>query len=375
MSAGDFDFVSESTSSSETSSFYQYSYCALCSVNHDKGRKHVFSKHHKERLRNSLASMLKKIKAAKEDILSPVIKDSTWNHDKHFWCCMCNCELERHLLIPGEATVLNAGLLKHLQTKDHLKSMKNFWWLNKCEKEKFQQFLFSEKDAKRFDEACIEAVTKFKEEHSARFSRAVNDLKWQQWRSHVTMAAVSSVSQQPNVHGITVNDRRPVIVNKSQKAQQVGPRVSTIPSTVSADSKRIRTVSAKGDGLTCIRMHRNIDGNNVHSGGVPPWLQQEVDETPSVPGTTFTTVSNPSASKVGPSMEDYQKHLRLEKKSKLNPNRVGAKRDRGAPTRADWLPSFGRVWNNKRRSLSRRHFRKLSSRKSDSSKQLSMMKR
>ena len=40
----------------------QYRYCAVCRRNHDQGRKHIFTKHHKEKLAGILAKMLKKVR-------------------------------------------------------------------------------------------------------------------------------------------------------------------------------------------------------------------------------------------------------------------------------------------------------------------------
>lgn len=42
-----------------------------------------------------------------------------------------------------------------------------------------------------------------------------------------------------------------------------------------------------------------------------------------------------------------------EKLKKLPPNRVGANFDHSSHTDANWLPSFGRVWNSGRRWQSR----------------------
>ena len=40
----------------------QYTYCAVCRRNHDQGRKHIFTKHHKEKLAGILAKILKKVR-------------------------------------------------------------------------------------------------------------------------------------------------------------------------------------------------------------------------------------------------------------------------------------------------------------------------
>ncbi|KAL4234225.1 Coiled-coil domain-containing protein 84 [Mactra antiquata] len=107
-----------------------------------------------------------------------------------------------------------------------------------------------------------------------------------------------------------------------------------------------KTVSAKGEGLTCVLRQDNEEREegNVHTGALPPWL---------TPDTT-----NNHTTQIGPTIEDYQKHLEREKKAKLPPNRVGAKFDHTADMSSDWLPSFGRVWSKGRRLQSKQHFEK-----------------
>ena len=40
----------------------QYRYCTVCRRHHDRGRKHIFTKHHKEKLAGTLANLLKKVR-------------------------------------------------------------------------------------------------------------------------------------------------------------------------------------------------------------------------------------------------------------------------------------------------------------------------
>ncbi|TNN37277.1 Coiled-coil domain-containing protein 84 [Liparis tanakae] len=59
----------------------------------------------------------------------------------------------------------------------------------------------------------------------------------------------------------------------------------------------------------------------------------------------------------GPSLQEFLKQKEKEKLKKLPPNRVGANFDHSSHTDANWLPSFGRVWNTGRRWQSRHQFR------------------
>lgn len=120
----------------------------------------------------------------------------------------------------------------------------------------------------------------------------------------------------------------------------------------------------------------SAEGRITHSsfvccivGAVPPWLQDDPLE-----GTSGTTAYK----HIGPSLQDFLKHSmnrpdissshpqglsviksvsffpeQQEKLRKLPPNRVGANFDHSSHTDANWLPSFGRVWNSGRRWQSR----------------------
>lgn len=56
---------------------------------------------------------------------------------------------------------------------------------------------------------------------------------------------------------------------------------------------------------------------------------------------------------IGPTINDLVKHVEKQKKKGLNPKRVGAAFNHKAVTTSNWLPSFGRVWNQGRRKQSR----------------------
>lgn len=109
--------------------------------------------------------------------------------------------------------------------------------------------------------------------------------------------------------------------------------------------QRKATLSAHGEGLTFIGTSNLGEAeDNVHTDALPPWLQGEGDTH--------------KRSEIGPTIEDYNKHLEKEKSRKLPEGRVGAKFDRSGSLSSQWLPSFGRVWNTGRRQQSEIFFRK-----------------
>lgn len=111
----------------------------------------------------------------------------------------------------------------------------------------------------------------------------------------------------------------------------------------------MRTVAAHGPNLTRISIPKDHSlTGNVHSGALPPWLQAE-DCATSLPST-----SKP----IGPTAEEFAKHLQNLKKRKLPSARVGAQFDHNRGGGDAWLPSFGRVWSKNRRQHSKGYFTK-----------------
>ncbi|XP_077990479.1 centrosomal AT-AC splicing factor-like [Glandiceps talaboti] len=111
-----------------------------------------------------------------------------------------------------------------------------------------------------------------------------------------------------------------------------------------------RTTNVKNtSGLTAIHIQDDGTGN-IHTGALPPWLQDD-DE-----GDDEDNSRNQQV--IGPTEEDYKKHLERQRKRKLPPDRVGANFDHSLQTNDQWLPSFGRVWNSGRRWQSRHEYRR-----------------
>lgn len=105
---------------------------------------------------------------------------------------------------------------------------------------------------------------------------------------------------------------------------------------------------ATAQNLTFIGYQDSTTCGNVHTGAMPPWLQDDPLEGSS---------GSAAQPEIGPSLQGFLKHKEQEKLKKLPPNRVGANFDHSSHTDANWLPSFGRVWNSGRRWQSRHQFR------------------
>lgn len=134
------------------------------------------------------------------------------------------------------------------------------------------------------------------------------------------------------------------------------PHGPSSSSSAGTSRKGVITVVKSSGGLTVISRKKSGLKGNIHTGAVPPWIRdddEDDDDDDSERGA-----EEGSSLVIGPTEDDFKKHLEKERKRKLNPKRVGANFDHSAETSEDWLPSFGRVWNHGPRWRSRKHYRK-----------------
>lgn len=129
---------------------------------------------------------------------------------------------------------------------------------------------------------------------------------------------------------------------------------ATMVGSVTADSAsapKFQTAEAYGENLTCIGIPELKQGEgNVHTGATPPWLREDDDDEEGASADNHV---------IGPSFDAFKKHAeRMKKINHKNPHRVGANFDRKKETSEDWLPSFGRVWNQGPRWQSRHDYRR-----------------
>ncbi|XP_045192627.2 centrosomal AT-AC splicing factor-like [Mercenaria mercenaria] len=318
-------------SKEEVTTFRQFSYCSLCKISHKLGKKHIYSKRHQLILKAITQKFSCKIQQIKKDLFSPNVQDATFENCAKFWCYFCKKEYAKHE-IEENCTVVGAGLLEHISSKDHQSNMEQFFWDNLMKKELKPQFLLSLEDLHIFKKAAMLAVKKRQKSEELARTQIAEEISLQE-RKRLSESAVRATSLEDlpgNAHfGTSLGGSGKVVMLENRYQSAAGRKL---------------TLSAKADGLTYVKpaTPTNTEEGNVHSGAVPPWLQPDEDSS----GTGV----------IGPTMQDFQKHLEREKKSKLPANRVGAKFDHTASTSHDWLPSFGRVWSKGRRLQSKQHF-------------------
>ncbi|XP_041856613.1 coiled-coil domain-containing protein 84 [Melanotaenia boesemani] len=319
-------------------------YCAICRQTTFSGKKHIFEKNHQSRLRVVLLKFLEKVKEARRTLKKPQVeKFDCTQHKKTFWCYCCELEVERNVT-DGNMTVLHGGLLEHMATPEHKKNTHKFWWKNKADPKFRDKVIITEEETEKFKAEVTKVLESFVEKEDefikqeADFIRAQEKQRQEVLQSHLERDEELELSNGPN----GTNTSAEVSVSSQFPPQGSDQHLGS----GFVDSMVEVPWAATGQGLTFIGYQDSSNSGNVHTGAVPPWLQDDPLE-----GTSG------ARTEIGPSFQEFLKQKEQEKLRKLPPNRVGANFDHSSQTDANWLPSFGRVWNSGRRWQSRHQFR------------------
>ncbi|KAM3611023.1 uncharacterized protein V6R79_012558 [Siganus canaliculatus] len=320
-------------------------YCAICRQTTFTGKAHIFGKNHQSRLRVVLLKFLEKVKEARRTLKKPQVeKFDCTQHKQTFWCYCCGLEVERNVT-DGNMTVLYGGLVEHMATPEHRKSTHRFWWENKADPKIRDKVIITEEERERFKTEVEKALESFVEKEDEFIKEQADDIRAQERHRQELLQSLLEPDAEPEFTGLNGTDVSAKDAVSSQVAPQGSKRLAGsgfVASVVEAPRAVV------GQGLTFIGYQDSSNSGNVHTGAVPPWLQDDPLE-----GTSGASTH----SEIGPSLQEFLKQKEQEKLRKLPPNRVGANFDHSSHTDANWLPSFGRVWNSGRRWQSRHQFR------------------
>ncbi|XP_053726834.1 coiled-coil domain-containing protein 84 [Synchiropus splendidus] len=317
-------------------------YCAICRHTSFNGKSHIFSKTHQSKLRVVLLKFFEKVKEARRTLKTPLVEtfDVTQHMDK-FWCYCCQLEVERNIT-DGNMTVIWGGLLEHMAKPDHRKNTHKFWWENNADPKLRDRVIFTEEEIEKFKTEVRRVLENFEEKEDHFVKQQTEKIRVQEMKRQEMLQSFSEHETEADLSN-TPNGavKQPKGVGRCQSMSQ-GPHQQL---EHFEDSEVVW--SSAEHGLTFIG-HQDSTTGNVHTGAVPPWLQDDPQE-----GTSASSAQ----AEIGPSVQGFIKQRELEKSKKLPPNRVGANFDHSSNTDANWLPSFGRVWNSGRRWQSRHQFR------------------
>ncbi|XP_075889500.1 centrosomal AT-AC splicing factor isoform X2 [Nelusetta ayraudi] len=361
-------------------------YCAICKQTTFEGKKHIFGKTHQSRIRVVLLKFIEKVKEARRTLKKPQVeKFDGCLHSQNFWCYCCDLEVERNVT-DGDMTVLFGGLIEHLASPEHRKKTHKFWWDNKAEPKFRDKVIIKEEDSERFKAEVKKALGSFVEKEDEFIKQEAATIRaqekhrqevlefllevcfprmqWQYPSLCVTQSPTCSTESMAQTHlqktplGNAIKTCHISVLSISlsidlslflRNSSQFTLQGLEQPSAGAFNHSALETQwAAAGQGLTFIGYQDSTNSGNVHTGAVPPWLQDDPLEGSS------GAAAHPQ---IGPSLQDFLKQKEQEKLKKLPPNRVGANFDHSSHTDANWLPSFGRVWNSGRRWQSRHQFR------------------
>ncbi|XP_076867192.1 centrosomal AT-AC splicing factor isoform X2 [Brachyhypopomus gauderio] len=324
-------------------------YCAVCRRTDFSGKGHIYGKSHRSRLKVVLVKFMEKVKEARRSIKRPqVVKFDFSQHDSRFWCYCCGLEVRRDVA-DGSVAVLHGGLLEHMSTREHRTNTHAFWWRHKAEPKLREKFIITEEEIERFKAEVAKSADQYEEKEDTLIKEQAAIIRSQEkHRLEVLQSLIEPESELPHAaeQGQQVSEQTACMSSDVGGSFGGSSRESREQAGPSYEDPFLQSQWAElGHGLTFIG-HQDSGSGNVHTGAMPPWLLVEPDEE---------GVANQQ--EIGPSLQEFLKHKEQEKLKKLPANRVGANFDHGSNTDADWLPSFGRVWNSGRRWQSRHQFR------------------
>ncbi|XP_038894293.1 TITAN-like protein isoform X2 [Benincasa hispida] len=384
-----------------------YEYCFVCKLNHDQGQRHKYFPNHKKSLSAFLSRFEIKLSDVRFFLKTPFPLSPEYSSHNRFWCIFCDVQVNEN----DSSFACNA--IKHLASADHLKNLKHFFWKCGGDVQRLDSYRLLEADVAKWEKKCkVQSIS------ASSSPGPTNDIHNQVQYGNFdnfgnnnihSVESSSSISVLP-LHSYT-NEYQ--VSNSSHSGSSDVSNLVSFPHdtavslhagscsgahvwssknlTFSEDNKHYhldsgRTCTANGhssgqgmyethqnertvnevshpEGFQTLTRISNIvfgdSGGNVHSGMLPPWLENPED-------SGFKVQISPVVGG-GVSLNESAKS------KKLNPKRVGAawaeKRKmelemekRGEIVQGygdkNWLPNFGRVWQSGSRKESRKEFEK-----------------
>ncbi|XP_072991112.1 TITAN-like protein [Typha latifolia] len=392
----------------QPSSSGSFSFCEVCKINHDQGRRHKYSSSHLRALSSLLSRFHKKLSDLRFFLLNPSLLRPEHSHRNRLWCPFCALDLQEI----GSSFACSTAIY-HLASAEHMKNVRDFIWKHGGGMDRVESFGFSEADLLKWEKGC-ESLTSaarssgegsigpsigpskdiqtelttnnmdnYAETYMQSFSLNVSDsvmplqspTNEEHWVTHSEFSGTSTagwvpfcspfrtgiqeykdlqnthVSQSNSEHfndkccrSASCHDNRKVLTRLSLSNGM--DQRSDSGRDYNGVVKNLTSISLPSDGLRA----------NVHTGAPPPWLEANEENVRSL----SKNISHLSSAQKG-------------KSRKLNPKRVGAawaekrraeiemeKRGEIVTKNCDanWLPNFGRVWQSGTRKESRKEFEK-----------------
>ncbi|XP_055826603.1 TITAN-like protein isoform X2 [Solanum dulcamara] len=374
----------------------QYEFCVVCKLNHNKGRRHNFLPNHKKSLAAVLSRFQSKLSDIRFFLRNPIPLRPEHASLNRLWCLFCECDI-----LELDSFYASDNAIRHLAGADHLKKVKGFLWKYGGGMDKVDTFRITEADFAKWEKKCnllkkgaldgkscatsigpsndIQNKTNsdylncFEKDniHALNFDVSNNVVPLQNYtneRSQIFENKMHSVTNGPNLRSMCMGGQLGEDacssngLSNAQKCLRFHAKTShqcLNGGSVTPDGRMTRGMKSSlgPPSITQITLTFQKDSlGNVHSGAPPPWFN-------ATEKSQLDFISSPGRSDPSP--------LNQKKKSKLNPNRVGAAwaerrrvelelESKGELMTntfdVNWLPNFGGVWQSGTRKQSRKEF-------------------
>ncbi|KAK4351163.1 hypothetical protein RND71_030476 [Anisodus tanguticus] len=374
----------------------QFEFCVVCKLNHNQARRHNFLPNHKKSLAAVLSRFQSKLSDIRFFLRNPIPLRPEHASLNRLWCLFCECDISEL-----DSFYARDNAIRHLASVDHMKKVKGFLWKYGGGMDKVDTLRITEADFAKWEKKCnllkkgaldggsratiiglsndiqnkrnSDYLNCFEKDNihalTADVSNSVVPLQnYTNERSQISGNEMHSVTNGPNLRGTCMggqlcedacssND-----LSNGQKCLWFHA-TTTSHQCLNGDSVTRDGGMTKGKrsslgppNITQISLTFQEDSlGNVHSGAPPPWFN-------ATEKSQLDFILNPGRNDPPPSNQ---------KKSKLNPNRVGAawaerrKVELELESKGElvtntfdvnWLPNFGRVWQSGTRKESRIEF-------------------
>lgn len=154
----------------------QFLFCCLCRLNHDKGRKHIYSRKHKALLSKLLTKFGKKVDEARKFLKRPTVEDGELEPGSRFWCHFCHENANKHVT-DRDVTIKFGGVFEHFASESHRKNLHTFWWENGADKSLKGKFLVDQKTFSSYKEEVDKKLKEFECQQELNRQKIVSQIK------------------------------------------------------------------------------------------------------------------------------------------------------------------------------------------------------
>lgn len=154
----------------------QFLFCIICRINHDQGRKHIYSRKHRTLLSQVLIKFGKKVDEARKFLKKPSVEDGELEPGSRFWCHFCSENVNKHVT-DREVTIKYGGLFEHFASENHSKNLHKYWWENGADKNLKEKFLINKEKFNSYKEEVNKKLQEFEAAMEQKRLKAVSQIK------------------------------------------------------------------------------------------------------------------------------------------------------------------------------------------------------